>query len=90
MKSFTGVREMINMPPVLFSILPHLLLAVMRDDTSVNSVALHTVSMVYLHVLDIRCVSNTLDLVGGRFKIPVLRKFICFTTDQPFLTQPQN
>lgn len=50
MKSLTGeetARELINVLSVLFSIPPHLLLAAMRDGTSVNSVAMHTVSIVY-------------------------------------------
>ena len=79
MKSLTGeetARELINVLSVLFSIPPHLLLAAMRDGASVNGVAMRTVSIVYPHVLDIGCVSHTLDLVGGRFKIPVLSSFV--------------
>ena len=58
----------VNVLSVLFSIPPHLLLAAMRDGASVNSVAMRTVSIVYPSMLDIGCVSHTLDLVGGRFK----------------------
>ena len=48
----------------------------MRDEASVNNVAMRTVSIVYPQVLDIGCVSHTLDLVGGRFKTPVLSSFV--------------
>ena len=41
-----------------------------------NNVAMRTVSIVYPQVLDIGCVSHTLDLVGGRFKTPVLSSFV--------------
>ena len=79
MKSLTGeeiARELINVLSVLCSIPPHLLFAAMRDGASVNSVAMRTVSIVYPSVLDIGCVSHTLDLVGGRFKTPVLSSFV--------------
>ena len=78
-KSLTGektAKELINMLPVLFSIPPHLLLATIKDGASVNSVVMCTVSIVYQRVLDIGCVSHTLDLLGGRFKTSVLGSFV--------------
>lgn len=79
MKSLTGeetARELINVLSVLFSIPPHFLLAAMRDGASVNSVAMRTVKIVYPSVIDIGCVSHTLDLVGGRLQTPVLSSFV--------------
>ena len=50
--------------------------AAMRDRASVNNVAMCTVAIMYLHVMDIGCMSHTLDLVGGRFELPTLSKFM--------------
>ena len=69
-------RELISVLSVSLSIPPHLLLAVMRDWASVNNVALRTVSIVYPNVLDVGCISHSLDLVGGKFHTPVLSSFI--------------
>ena len=91
MKSLTGeetARELINVLSVSFSIQPHLLLAAMRDGASVNHVAMRTVSIVYPHVLDIGCVSHTLDLIGGRFKTPVLSSFVSLWIS--LFSQPKN
>ena len=79
MKSLTNeetARELISVLSVSFSIPPHLLLAAMRDGASVNNVAMRTVSIVYPQVLDIGCASHTLDLVGGKFKTPVLSSLV--------------
>ena len=48
----------------------------MRDGASVNHVAMRTVSIMYPHVLDIECVSHTLDLIGNKYKTPVLSFFV--------------
>ena len=61
LKSFTDERELINVLSVPFGIKSHLLLAAMRDGASVNHVAMCAVGIVYPHVLNIGCVSNTLD-----------------------------
>lgn len=42
----------------------------MRDGASVNGVAMGVIKIVYPHVMDVRCFSHTLDLVGGKFKTP--------------------
>ncbi len=81
MKSLTGeetARELITVLSVSLSIAPEFLLASMRDGASVNGVAMRTVSIVYSNVLDIGCVSHTLNLVGGRFTTPVLSSFVSF------------
>lgn len=77
-KSMTGeevARELINVLSIDYQVKPNLLLAAMRDGASVNSVAMRTVSIVYSDVLDIRCFSHTLDLVGSKFKTPTLSIF---------------
>ena len=37
---------------------------------------MRTVSIVYPNVLDVGCISHSLDLVGGRFTTPVLSSFV--------------
>ncbi len=66
-------RELINL---LSCIKSPLLLAAMRDGASVNSVAMRTVSVVYPSVIDVRCFSHTLDLMGNKFNTPTLTTFI--------------
>ena len=77
-KSMTGeevVRELINVLSVTFGVQSNLLLAAMRDMASVNNVAMRVVSIVYPSVLDVGCFSHTLDIVGEKFKTPVLSTF---------------
>lgn len=79
MKSMTGegtARELINVLSVSLSIPTNCLLAAMQDGASVNNVAMRTLSVIYPYVFDVRCVSHTLDLVGGKFIFPVLVSFI--------------
>ena len=51
------------------------LLAVMRDGASVNSAALRTVAVVYPALLDMCCISHTLDHVGDKFRVPTVSLF---------------
>ena len=51
------------------------LLAAMRDRASTNNVAMRTVSLLYLNVLDVGCFSHTIDHVGRRFSTPHLSEF---------------
>ena len=53
-----------------------LLLTTMRDGASVNSVAMRKVSVVYPSVLDVRCFSHTLDIMGTKFNTPTLTTYI--------------
>ena len=53
-----------------------LLVAAMQDRASVNSVAMHTLSIVFPNVLDVGCFSHTLDHVGEKFETPILDEFI--------------
>ena len=68
-------RELINILSMEFCVKSPLLLAAMRDGASVNSVAMRTVSVVYPLVLDVRCFTHTLDIVGTKFNTPVLNTF---------------
>ena len=57
-------RELISILSITYSISLDLLLAAMRDQTSVNTVALRTVKVVYPKMTDkIGCFSHTLDRV---------------------------
>ena len=51
------------------------LIASMQDRASVNTAAMQTVSIVHPYVLDTGCISHTLDLVGGKFRAPILSLF---------------
>ena len=46
------------------SIKSHTLVAAMRDRASVNNLAMRTLALIYLNVLDIGCFSHTIDHVG--------------------------
>ena len=47
----------------------------MRDRTSVIRVAMQILKVIYPNILDVGCVSHTLDHVGGSFKTPTLSEF---------------
>ena len=53
----------------------HKLLAVMHDRASVNGAAVHIVKVVYHNIVDIGCISHTLDIVGDKFRTPNLNHF---------------
>ena len=55
---------------------PSDVVAAMRDRTSVNSVAMRTVAIMYSQVMDIGCMAHTLDLAGRHFELPTLTKFM--------------
>lgn len=56
----------------------HKLLAVMHDRASVNGAAVHIVKVVYHNIVDIGCISHTLDIVGDKFRTPNLNHFLLF------------
>ena len=68
-------RELINVLSVNLGVQSHLLLGAMRDRGSVNNVAMRVVRIVYPSCLDICCFSHILDIVGEKFKAPVLNMF---------------
>ena len=68
-------RELINVLSLSYGIKSPLLVASMRDGASVNEAAMKVVKVVYNNTLDVRCFSHTLDLVGEKFRLPVLVDF---------------
>lgn len=79
-KSLAGeeiARELTTVPSVTCSIHPHKLLGDMRDEASVNCVAMQTVKVIYPSLVDItcRCFLHTTDNVGDKFKTAILSKF---------------
>lgn len=50
----------------------------MRDGASVNNVAIRVLSIIYPKIMDVRCFSHTLDLVGEKFKTPILSSFASY------------
>lgn len=68
-------HELINTLSVQYSVKPDLLLTAMHDRASTNNVALRTLKVVYPKVVDVGCISHTLDLVGEKFTTPHLNEF---------------
>ena len=71
-KSLSGeelARELISVLPVTYSIRSNTVLVAMRCGASVNSVAICTLRVVYLLLIDVQCFSHTIDHVGGHFQI---------------------
>ena len=52
------------------------LLAALRDRAAVNTCALRTVSVLYLDMLDVGCISHFLDRVRVKCKTPALTPFM--------------
>ena len=52
------------------------LVAVMRDRTSVNDVAIRTIRALYTSFMDVRCFSHTLDNVGRAIEADTLKGFV--------------
>ena len=77
-KSLSGeevARQLVSTISTELSIPSNLVVAFMTDRTSVNSVAMRTVSVLDSSMLDIGCFSHTLDLVGEHVNIPILNEF---------------
>ena len=78
-KSLCGedlARELISVLSVTYSVSTNQLLACMRDRSTVNNVAVRTLKIVYPQLIDIGCLSHTIDHVGEHFVIPHLTEFI--------------
>ena len=78
-KSLSGeevAREVLTVLSTELGILPSNVVAAMRDHASVNNVAMRTVAIMYPQVMDIGCMSHTLDHVGDHFKLLTLTKFM--------------
>ena len=78
-RSLTGeeiTRELINVLSTEYTVTSERLLATMRDRASVINVAIRTIKVVYPNSIDIGCLSHTINLVGDKFYIPNLDKYI--------------
>lgn len=76
-KSLTGedvARLLIETLSTELGIASNLVIAAMRDRASVNSAAMHTVSILYNFIFDMGCFSHTIDHVGEWMNTPVLDK----------------
>ena len=51
------------------------LVAAMRDGASVNQAALNRIKFIFPNMLNVVCLSHTLDNVGSRLMIPTLLEF---------------
>ena len=81
----TGARQLISTLSVTYGIESSFILAAMRDGASVNGVAMDVEKIVYPDIMDVRCFSHTLDLVGDKFKHQFL-----FVLDIPFSHSPKT
>ncbi len=80
-KSMTGeevAHQLISTLSVTYGIESSFILVAMRDGASVNDIAMDVVKIIYPKVMDVRCFSHTLDLVGDKFKTPLLASFCSF------------
>ena len=72
-KCLTGqeiAHELISVVSTQFGMGLNSITAVMRDWASINKVALKTLKIAYPALLDVGCMSHTLNLVGENFKLP--------------------
>ena len=80
-KSMNGeevARELISTLYTSYGIESKYILAAMGDGASVNGAAMRIVRVVYPQVMDVRCFSHTLDIVGEKFNAPILTSFISY------------
>ena len=77
-KSLNGeelARQLLGTLSVTLGIESDKLIAVMHDRVSVNQAAMRIVQVVYPTIMDIGCISHTLDRVGDKFQVPTLHLF---------------
>ena len=77
-KSMTGeevARQIVSVLSTELGICSLLVVAAMRDCASVNNVAMRTVQVLYHQVMDIGCLSHTLDHVGEHMVTPNVDTF---------------
>ena len=72
-KSMTGEELAQQLLPCLSTnlVINSALLAGMRDGASVTDVAIRTLKILYLNLVDRRCFSHTLDHVGEKMETPI-------------------
>ena len=78
--------ELINVLLVMLGVESHL--AAMRERASVNNAAMRVVSIVYPNVVDVGCFYHTLDIVGEKFKTPVLLYNVALFSHSPRRKKP--
>ena len=76
MNSEELARELITVLSVTLGVESSKLLGAMHDRASVNLAAMRTVKVMYPLLTDIGCLSHTLDLVGGKFKLTTANLFV--------------
>ena len=77
-KSMTGeelARVLISTLSTTLGVDSYTLIAAMRDRASVNNVAMQTLALVYPNILDVSCLSHTINRVGGKFNTPTVDDF---------------
>ena len=80
-KTMTGeevAHQLISTLSVTYGIESSFILPAMRDGASVNGVAMDVVKIVYPDIMDVHYFSHTLDLVGDKFKTPILASFCSY------------
>ena len=75
-----SARHILSLLSVTLSVDSSSFIAAMRDGAGVNAAAMRTLKIMYPDVLDVRCISHTLDLVGDKFKAPNLSLFFTLWT----------
>ena len=70
------VCELVSVLQVQYDVAPNSLVATMHDHAAVNNVAMRYVKVMYPSVLDIGCLSHTINIAGSKFKTPVLNEFL--------------
>ena len=77
-KSLSGeevARLLVDVLSTKLGVLTTNVVAAMRDGASVNSVAMHTVCVLYNQIFDVGCLSHTLDHVGEKLDTPLVDEF---------------
>ena len=78
-KSLAGLelsRELITVLSTKLQLSSGKVLAVVRDGAAVNGVAVRSMQeLLYPQVIDVKCVSHSLDNVGKRFEVPLVDEF---------------
>ncbi len=70
LRSYQGIPIPVMPLSKLLSLTRSNLIAMMHNRPNVNGAAIQIVRVVYPVMVDIRCVSHTLDLVGDKFQAP--------------------
>ena len=69
-------RQLITAIFTKLSVPTGLIVAGMRDQASVNNVAMRTIGILYNNMMDVGCFSHTINHVGERMHTPTLNEFM--------------